>query len=176
VDGSGRLTKRNRKYLQKFDPASTDIFSAPMPTSSQPGLEDTPPVAHLQLAQPKPPVELVMRGAPEDQTTLQVFHATGTRQPEPNPIPMLEDFPAIGPSQLRPVPNPAPMLLNSPGTGPDRKARPLAGALNTKPKLKPFRYNRNPPCQWSMAFSKLFFDDSFVISLSSLPFPFSVLT
>jgi hypothetical protein len=34
VDGSGRLTKRNRKYLRKFDPASTDILSAPMPTSS----------------------------------------------------------------------------------------------------------------------------------------------
>jgi hypothetical protein len=32
VNGSARLTKRNRKYLQKFDPASTDILSAPMPT------------------------------------------------------------------------------------------------------------------------------------------------
>jgi hypothetical protein len=59
-----------------------------------------------------------------------------------------------------------------------------AGASNTKPKLKPIHYNQNPPflalpclaLPWPLALSKLFFDDSFVISLSSLPFPFSVLT
>jgi hypothetical protein len=81
------------------DPASTDILSASMPTSSQPGLEGTDPVAHPQLAQPKPQVELVMRKAPEDKTALRVFPTTGTRQPKPNPMPMLRDFPATGPSQ-----------------------------------------------------------------------------
>jgi hypothetical protein len=86
VDGSGRLTKRNRKYLRKFDPASTDILSAPMPTSSQPGVEDTSPVAHPHPAQPKPQVELVMREAPMMIGPSYRF----SLQPEitnPNPIP-----------------------------------------------------------------------------------------
>jgi hypothetical protein len=97
VDGSGWLMKRNRKYLRKFDPASTDILSAPIPNSSRPGVKDTSPVAHLHPAQPRPQVELVIREAPdEDQTELQVFPATGNYQPAPNPMPMLRDFPATG--------------------------------------------------------------------------------
>jgi hypothetical protein len=56
----------------------------------------------------------------EDRTKLQVFPETGNYQPETSPTPMLQDFPATGPSQLRPIPNPTPILRDSPATGPDR--------------------------------------------------------
>ena len=94
VDGSGRVTDRNRQYLRQFTPV-THSQPGPRPDYHQPVIDPEPPVAlpHTQVPVPSDPEPVI--SVPEPQT------------PTPSsPQPVAEPTEPISPSFVTPPSTP----------------------------------------------------------------------
>ena len=94
VDGSGRVTDRNRQYLRQFTPV-THSQPGPRPDYHQPVIDPEPPVAlpHTEVPVPSDPEPVI--SVPEPQT------------PTPSPPqPVAEPTEPISPSFVTPPSTP----------------------------------------------------------------------
>ena len=98
VDGSGRLTMRNRKFLRSFIPASTEITRTPPPTAAHdpPGMHAIDPPLPAQLVAPTTPSK-----APPLASPPMILNT-----PPPLPAPP-QEIPEVD-VESDPAPSPAP--------------------------------------------------------------------
>ena len=81
VDGSGRITLRNRKKLRKFTPFQKKVFiPISLPTLS-PSLPSEIPVTPPQNSTPSPPLTTKMTASPTQEGPLEIPKDT-TEHPE----------------------------------------------------------------------------------------------
>lgn len=151
VDGSGRLTRRNRKHLRNFEPASTEILRAPTKSSVEQNTHITPslppctdPADAWRRPSTPPPSRSFTRSASDVSPTKSFAPADHTPTEEKAdvdaPTPSVPDHPVAPPT------SPAPTNRFRSGTEP-----------TTPPRLnQPMRPKRNarPPARYDAASGK----------------------
>ena len=119
VDGSGRVTSRNRRFLRKFSPVRDEC---PPPRSI---FDDM----GVRAAAPAPTATLTL-GAPSTLGDAAVPHAgTGTPQREPPPTPVTGVVPVPAPGPAPPSAPPSPSPVAPPSAGPIQQPSSSGGGL-----------------------------------------------